>query len=150
MRLARELMPDAAIGADVMVGFPGETEAEFAETRAFIEALPFTYLHIFPYSERPGTPAAERNDQVPEAIRKIRGRELKRLGMEKNAEFRDRFIGRTVSAVTLERGRAITSNYLTVELASPRPERQLVDVRIGSISESGLKEHSPFVLLVNA
>ena len=71
VRLARELMPDAAIGADVMVGFPGETEAEFEETRAFIELLPFTYLHIFPYSERPGTPAAERKDQVPEARGKL-------------------------------------------------------------------------------
>ena len=74
VRLARELMADAAIGADVMVGFPGETEAEFEETRAFIASLPFTYLHIFPYSERPGTPAAERTDQVPESTRKSRGR----------------------------------------------------------------------------
>jgi threonylcarbamoyladenosine tRNA methylthiotransferase MtaB len=56
VRLARELMPDAAIGADVMVGFPGETDAEFAQTVALVERLPFTYLHIFPYSERPGTP----------------------------------------------------------------------------------------------
>ena len=55
---ARARMPDAAIGADVMVGFPGETEAEFEESRAFIQSLPFTYLHVFTYSERPGTPAA--------------------------------------------------------------------------------------------
>jgi threonylcarbamoyladenosine tRNA methylthiotransferase MtaB len=150
VRLARDLMPDAAIGADVMVGFPGETEAEFEETRAFIEALPFTYLHIFPYSERPGTPAAERKDQIPEATRKARGRELKRLGVEKNVEFRNQFVGKTLSAVTLERGRAVTSNYLTVELVSPRPERHIVDVRIGSVSDAGLREQSPFVLLANA
>ena len=56
---ARELMPDCAIGADVMSGFPGETEAEFEDSRAFIESLPFTYLHVFTYSERPGTPAAD-------------------------------------------------------------------------------------------
>ena len=80
-------MPDAAIGADVMVGFPGETDEEFEQTRAFIEALPFTYLHVFPYSERPGTPAAERKDQVPESVRKARGRVLKELGMAKNASF---------------------------------------------------------------
>ena len=55
---ARALMPDAAIGADVMVGFPGETEAEFEQSRSFISSLPFTYLHVFTYSERPGTPAA--------------------------------------------------------------------------------------------
>ena len=55
---ARRLMPDAAIGADVMVGFPGETDALFEESRQFIQAMPFTYLHVFTYSERPGTPAA--------------------------------------------------------------------------------------------
>jgi threonylcarbamoyladenosine tRNA methylthiotransferase MtaB len=147
VRLARELMPDAAIGADVMVGFPGETEAEFEETRAFIDALPFTYLHIFPYSERPGTPAAERTDQVPEATRKVRGRVLKQVGMEKNAAFRERFVGKTLSAVTLENGRAVTSNYVTVELASPRPAREIIDLKIGAITEAGLKEHSPFTLI---
>ena len=56
---ARALMPDRAVGADVMTGFPGETEQEFEETRAFIESLPFTYLHVFTYSARPGTPAAD-------------------------------------------------------------------------------------------
>jgi threonylcarbamoyladenosine tRNA methylthiotransferase MtaB len=147
VRLARELMPDAAIGADVMVGSPGETEAEFDETRAFIETLPFTYLHIFPYSERPGTPAAERRDQVPEATRKSRGRVLKQLGLEKNSAFRKRFVGETLSAVTLENGRAITSNFLTVELACPRPAREMVNVSIGSDTDAGLKEHSPFFLL---
>src|SRR6185369_16705920 len=59
---ARALMPDCAVGADVMTGFPGETEAEFEESRAFIESLPFTYLHVFTYSERPGTPAAASAD----------------------------------------------------------------------------------------
>jgi tRNA A37 methylthiotransferase MiaB len=58
-------MPDCAVGADVMTGFPGETEAEFEESRRFIESLPFTYLHVFTYSERPGTPAAESTEQVP-------------------------------------------------------------------------------------
>jgi threonylcarbamoyladenosine tRNA methylthiotransferase MtaB len=147
VRLARELMPDAAIGADVMVGFPGETEEEFEQTRSFIEALPFTYLHIFPYSERPGTPAAERTDQVPEPIRKARGRVLKELGLAKNAAFRRRFVGQTLSAVTMEKNRALTSNFLTVALSDPRPARLLTDVRIGAASENGLLEHSPFLVL---
>ncbi len=56
---ARALMPECAVGADVMTGFPGETDEEFAQSYAFIESLPFTYLHVFTYSERPGTPAAE-------------------------------------------------------------------------------------------
>src|SRR5213079_1979122 len=66
---ARAAMPACAVGADVMTGFPGETEAEFEESRAFIESLPFTYLHVFTYSERPGTPAAEAPDQVPMHVR---------------------------------------------------------------------------------
>src|SRR5258708_25070950 len=67
-------MPTAAIGAEVMVGFPGETEAEFDETRRLIEELPFTYLHVFTYSARPGTPAAERPGQVPVALARERNR----------------------------------------------------------------------------
>ena len=150
VRLARDLMPDAAIGADVMVGFPGETEAEFDETRAFVESLPFTYLHIFPYSERPGTPAAERDDQVPEGVRKARGRVLKALGLEKNLEFRHRFIGSKLSAVTLENGRAMTSNYLTVELGTVEPARRLIDVEIGGLTEGGLRQATPFLVLNSA
>src|SRR5204862_4970025 len=81
---ARAMMPDAAVGADVMVGFPGESEAEFEDSRAFIAALPFTYLHVFTYSERPGTPAAEAADQVPMPVRKERTRILRELGTAKN------------------------------------------------------------------
>jgi len=147
VRLARELMPDAAIGADVMTGFPGETDVEFEQTRAFIEALPFTYLHVFPYSERPGTPAAERRDQVPESVRKCRGRVLKDLGMTKNAAFRLRFVGKSLSAVTLENNQALTSNFLQVELSQRRPARLLTDVQIGATSETGLREHSPLQVL---
>jgi len=77
VRLVRALMPDAAIGADVMVGFPGESEAEFEESRSFIECLPFTYLHVFTYSARPGTPAAGMPHQVPMAVRKHRNRILR-------------------------------------------------------------------------
>jgi threonylcarbamoyladenosine tRNA methylthiotransferase MtaB len=145
--LARDVMPDAAIGADVMVGFPGESEDEFRQTLDFIESLPFTYLHIFPYSERPGTPAATRADQVPWSVRKERGRILKEIGQRKNLEFRRRMIGRTLSAVTLNDGAALTSNYLKVELAQPRSTRQLIDVAIGGINDGGLTEHSAFVVL---
>jgi threonylcarbamoyladenosine tRNA methylthiotransferase MtaB len=144
---ARAWMPDAAIGADVMVGFPAETEAEFEETRAFIERLPFTYLHIFPYSERPGTPAAEHVDQIAPSVRKARGRILKDLGLLKNAAFRDSMVGRTVPAVTLQDPAfAMTTNYLKVELASRHEPRQLLDVKIGGVTESGLREHNAFQL----
>ncbi len=145
---AREWMPEAAIGADVMVGFPGETEAEFEQTRNFIERLPFTYLHIFPYSERPGTPAAERPDAVPVAVRRARGRILKELGLAKNADFRRAMVGRTLPAVTLQDPAfAMTTNYLKVDLAQRRMPRERIDVAIGGVTEWGLQERALFPLL---
>src|SRR6266700_5207874 len=94
IRKARERMPDCAVGADVMTGFPGETEAEFEDSRAFIQSLPFTYLHVFTYSARPGTPAAEAPGQVPVEIRKDRNRVLRQLAAEKNLAFRQRMVGK--------------------------------------------------------
>jgi threonylcarbamoyladenosine tRNA methylthiotransferase MtaB len=143
---ARASMPDAAIGADVMTGFPGETAEEFEESRAFIENLPFTYLHVFTYSERPGTPAAESPDQIPLEIRKDRNRILRDLAARKNLEFRRRMIGRTLSVVTLTEG-ALSDNFLKVELARPRPANQLIDVRIGSVTGTGLCEYSALAVL---
>src|SRR6202040_1842704 len=80
-------MPMAAIGADVMVGFPGETAAEFEETRRLIEELPFTYLHVFTYSARPGTPAATLANQVPAQIARERNRILRDIAAEKKLAF---------------------------------------------------------------
>jgi threonylcarbamoyladenosine tRNA methylthiotransferase MtaB len=141
---ARTLMPDAAIGADVMVGFPGETDAEFEESRRFIEEMPFTYLHVFTYSERPGTSAAEAADHVPMPVRKERNRVLRELAARKNRAFRESMVGRTLSAVTLdEHGIALTENYLKVELASPREPNRIVDVKIGGVTVTGLSELSP-------
>lgn len=140
---ARALMPDAGIGADVMVGFPGETEADFEESRRFIAALPFTYLHVFTYSERPGTPAAEYAESVPVPVRKERNRILRELAALKNRAFRESFVGRTLSAVTLQTpGAALTDNYLPVELAHHRTPNTLVDIVIGSITENGVRETS--------
>jgi threonylcarbamoyladenosine tRNA methylthiotransferase MtaB len=145
---ARSLMPEAAIGADVMVGFPGESDEEFEESRAFIESLPFTYLHVFTYSERPGTPAAEDPRRVPMAVRKERNRILRDVGARKNLQFRKRMVGRTLSAVTLDNGPyALTENYLKVELAAPRAPNRIVDVLIGSVGEGVVREYSPFPVL---
>jgi threonylcarbamoyladenosine tRNA methylthiotransferase MtaB len=131
IRKAREWMPEAAIGADVMVGFPGETEAEFDQTRAFIEALPFTYLHVFTYSERPGTPAAEMPDPVPIRERKRRNRVLREIAAAKNLEFRRSLAGKRLSAVTIEDGAtALTTNYLKVRLIPPREPNQIIDVEL--------------------
>ena len=146
VRKARAWMPDAAIGADVMVGFPGETEEEFEESRAFIASLPFTYLHVFTYSERPGTPAAADANQVPMEVRKERNRILRELAAKKNLEFRRRFIGRTLSVVTLTEG-ALSDNFIKVDLARPRAANQMVEIEIGATTASGLRERVPFLIL---
>jgi len=145
---ARTLMPDAAIGADVMVGFPGETEDEFAETFRFIDELPFTYLHVFTYSARPGTPAADAPEQVPMPVRKQRNRHLRELADRKNLAFRQRFVGRPLSVVTLGHGNmALSSNYLKVELLRPATDNLLVDVPIGALTDGGLREFDPLRVL---
>ncbi len=114
---ARVAMPMAAIGADVMVGFPGETDAEFEQTRAFIEQAPFTYLHVFTFSARDGTPAAGLPDQVPQPTKKERNRVLRELAEAKNLAFRRQLVGKRLSAVTLDRDAvALTDNFLHVGL----------------------------------
>jgi threonylcarbamoyladenosine tRNA methylthiotransferase MtaB len=148
---ARALMPDAAIGADVMVGFPGETDEEFERSREFIAALPFTYLHVFTYSARPGTAAAGAGAQVPMEIRRDRNRILRDLAAAKNLVFRQSMVGKKLSVVTLNPpGAAISDNYLEVELAAPERANQIVEVEIGSITGSGLRElaKAPAVLRV--
>jgi threonylcarbamoyladenosine tRNA methylthiotransferase MtaB len=145
---ARRLMPDAAVGADVMAGFPGETDVEFDESRAFIESLPFTYLHVFTYSGRPGTPAATAPNQVPMHVRRDRSRMLRELAAKKNLDFRRRMIGRNLSVVTLEEpGTALSDNYLKVLMREPRPSQQLIDLRIGSVSATALSEAAPLTII---
>ena len=101
---ARALMPDAAIGADVMVGFPGETDADFEESRAFIERMPFSYLHVFTFSAREGTPAAEMPDQVSKSGQEGNGIACcASWRRRRNAAFRQRLIGGRLSAVTFGR-----------------------------------------------
>ena len=141
MEMARRFLSEAAIGADVMTGFPGETDAEFEETVRFIEDQPFTYLHVFTYSERPGTTAAAMAGAVPARVRQERTRVLRELGERKNLEYRKRMVGRTLSAVTLEeRGFALTTNFLKVEMATVKDPNSIVDVTIGGVWARGLRE----------
>ena len=136
---ARQLMPDAAIGADVMVGFPGETDELFEESRQFIEALPFTYLHVFTYSKRPGTPAAEMPGVVPIRVRKDRNRVLRELADDKNAAFRRSLLGREFTAVTLDPpGLALTDNYIKATLDMPYTANRLVRLRPRALNDQGV------------
>jgi threonylcarbamoyladenosine tRNA methylthiotransferase MtaB len=101
--LVREALPDAAIGADVITGFPGETDADHATTLELIERLPFTYLHVFSFSKRPGTAAAHRTGEVPAATIQARARQLRALGERKSADFYAAQSGKTVQVLTLRR-----------------------------------------------
>ncbi len=131
----RAAMPDAAIGADVMVGFPGETEDEFEQTRALIERLPFTYLHVFTYSSRAGTPSAEMPSQVPVHVARERNRVLRELAASKKRAFMKSFIGRDLDAITLthsggKRTEALSDNYLKLFVTGSLPANELVSVRV--------------------
>jgi threonylcarbamoyladenosine tRNA methylthiotransferase MtaB len=135
IRKIREAMPDAAIGADVMVGFPGETDELFEESRSFIEHLPFTYLHVFTYSSRPGTSSAAMPNQVPVHIARERNRVLRELVAKKNLAFRQRFIGRTLEAITLQASgdgwtEALSDNYLKIRLAGRHEANKILKVEI--------------------
>ena len=99
--LIREHLPHAAIGADVIAGFPGETDDDHAATMAFIERLPFTYLHVFSFSKRPGTRAAAMPNEVPALTIRRRARELRALGEEKSAAFHRAQVDRTLEVLTL-------------------------------------------------
>ena len=135
-------MPNAAIGADVMAGFPGETEREFEETRRMVQELPLTYLHVFTYSARPGTPAATRHDQVPVRVARERNRVLRELAAEKKARFLSAQVGQRLRAITLQAGdgeftEALSDNYLKMKIRGTLPANRWVDVHVeGKVGES--------------
>ncbi len=151
VELIREHLPHAAIGADVIAGFPGETDADHTDTLAFIERLPFTYLHVFSFSKRPGTRAAARVDEVPAAVIQRRARELRALGEEKSAAFYRAQSGRSLQVLTLRHvgarfsaspadaschlpdwTPAISTNYLHVRLPGDWPPNQMISARLFS------------------
>lgn len=143
IRTIREAMPDAAIGADVMVGFPGETDELFEDSRSFIEHLPFTYLHVFTYSSRPGTPSAAMPGQVPLHVARERNRVLRDLAARKNLDFRRRFAGRALDVITLQNGdenwtEALSDNYLKVRLAGQLSPSQWIKAQITEIGDADL------------
>jgi threonylcarbamoyladenosine tRNA methylthiotransferase MtaB len=139
-------MPNAAIGADVMVGFPGETDELFEESRSFIEQLPFTYLHVFTYSSRPGTPSAAMPDQVPVHVARERNRVLRELAAEKNLEFRTKFIGQMLDVITLqssngESTEALSDNYVKVRVAGSHQANEWMLATITQVGMDDLAGH---------
>ncbi len=143
VRHIRQAMPTAAIGADVMVGFPGETELDFEETRMLVEQLPFTYLHVFTYSSRPGTPSATMEEQVSPPVMKERNRILREIAAQKKLQFMRSFVGQTVPAITLssfENGatEALTDNYLKLWIPGRHDSNQWVCARVQQAGPEGM------------
>jgi len=143
----RDAMPAAAIGADVMVGFPGETDVDFDETRQMIEDLPFTYLHVFTYSARPGTPAAAMRNQIPVPVARERNRILRELASEKKLAFMRSFIGKPLDAITLnvtsqngsgEYTEALTDNYLKLRLKGRHAANHWITAEIDGVEDGCL------------
>jgi threonylcarbamoyladenosine tRNA methylthiotransferase MtaB len=143
----RAAMPAAAIGADVMVGFPGESESEFEETRRMIEDLPFTYLHVFTFSARPGTPAASMPNQIAAPVARERNRVLRDLAEQKKFDFMRTFAGESLQAITLNMvsedqdgvsTEALTDNYLKLRLKGRHAPNQWLKAQIDSIHNGEL------------
>lgn len=134
----RARVGDAAIGADVMVGFPGESDEEFSETYRLIENSPLTYLHVFPYSARPGTPAAEMPSPVPQHVARFRSKALRKLIAGKNEAFRRQMIGRDLQALVLTSGEAISNNFIRIYPSQELLPNQWISLHPTVLQDDGL------------
>ncbi len=135
----RARIPHASIGSDVIVGFPGETDGDFEQLATYLEQSPLTHIHVFPYSDRPGTPASAMEDRVPGGLIRERGRIVREIGRRLTTKFRDSQIGTTHRALTLEDGTlAVTGNYLKVRIPPGRTRNEWVRVRITSHDDGEL------------
>ncbi len=128
-------LPDAAIGSDVIVGFPGETDEDARTTLTYLERSPLNYLHVFPYSDRPGTSAAGLSAKVPPAV--IRARAVREVGAGLTRRFRTSQVGAIRRGVTLSSGsEVVTDNYLKVDISPARPRNAWVTVRITAAGDT--------------
>lgn len=145
----RRRVPAAAIGADVMVGFPTETEEDHAQTHDLIRHSPLTYLHVFPFSRRPGTDAALLKGDLPKEVVTRRSLDLRSLAFKKNRRFRESQVGKTLPVITLEtqsRGsgtRALSSNYLRVNVTGAALQPNLLmKVLVTGLTSDGVTASS--------
>jgi threonylcarbamoyladenosine tRNA methylthiotransferase MtaB len=125
------LMPHASVGSDIIVGFPGETTADFDRTESLLRDLPLSHLHVFPYSDRPGTAATAMVNKIDGATIRERGQRVRAIGQEMTTRFRRAQVGTTRRALSVNDGlSAVTDNYLKVKLDRQVPRNQWVEVRI--------------------
>jgi threonylcarbamoyladenosine tRNA methylthiotransferase MtaB len=134
---ARALRPGIAIGADLIAGFPTETEALFAETVDFVTAAELPFLHVFPYSERPGTPAA-RMPAVPLRVRRERAARLREAGRSALDRFLAAQIGRTVSLLTETEDAGHSEHFAPVRLRTPAAPGRLIAARVMGVADGAL------------
>ena len=135
----RARIPHASIGSDVIVGFPGETESDFAQLLAYLERSPLTHVHVFPYSDRPGTAATSMRGKVPGAIVRERGRRVREVAARLAERFRQCQIGSIRPGLTLDDGSSVvTDNYLKLRIPAGRPRNERVRVLIRSAHEGEL------------
>ncbi len=126
-----ERLPHASIGSDVIAGFPGETEEDFAANVAYLSGAPLSHLHVFPYSDRPGTEASSMPSKVAGAVVRERASRLRAIGAELSARFRDAQAGAVRPGLTLEDGTlVVTDNFLKVRVAPGLVRNRRVDVRL--------------------
>ena len=127
-------LPHASIGADMIAGFPGETDEDFAANLAYLPGSPLTHLHVFPYSDRPGTEASAMRDKVHGSVIRERGAQLRHIGAQLAARFRAAQVGTVRPGLTLEDGTlVVTDNYLKVRIAAGTPRNTRVTVRMGAV-----------------
>jgi threonylcarbamoyladenosine tRNA methylthiotransferase MtaB len=135
----RARIPDVGLGADVMVGFPGETDEDFTATYRLIDESPLTYLHVFPYSSRPGTVAADLPNHIPDHVSRFRAKMLRTLIAQKNQAFRRGMVGREIDVLALEDGSAISSNFVRVALPWAAPVNQWMRVLVTDLNDDGVQ-----------
>jgi threonylcarbamoyladenosine tRNA methylthiotransferase MtaB len=129
-------LPEASIGSDMIVGFPGESDPEFDANLAYLPSAPLSHLHVFPYSDRPGTEAARMPDRVHGSVIRERASALRAIGAELSSRFRSRQLGTLRPGLTLEDGTlVVTDNYLKVRIPPGLPRNQRVLIRIDSTNE---------------
>ena len=133
----RKVRPNATFGADFIAGFPTETDAQFGATMRLVQKANITHLHVFPYSERPGTPAAKM-PQVPVKIRKERAAKLRNLGQKLYADLLQNMIGKTVSVLTEGNRTGLTNNYIRVKLKNKYAEGKIISVQIQGVQDDAL------------
>ena len=129
----RARMPGASIGSDIIVGFPGETDEDFEQLAGYLERSPLTHIHVFPYSDRPGTPASAMRDKVGGVVVRERGRRVRAIAQRLTTRFRESQVGTTHRALTIEDGTlAVTGNYLKVRIPPGRTRNEWVRLRVTS------------------